>query len=104
MQAINHLGGFLFGFGMTLLRVAAARRSSASDLVNHIAVGVLMGFGGVMTLGCTIGQGLSGVSTLATSSIIALAAIISGCVAVLKYEYWRFDRSPAWLQDDPKAQ
>ena len=63
--------------------------ASTEDLVNHIAGGVLMGFGGVCALGCTIGQGLTGISTLAIGSFFALAAIIAGCVAALKYQYWR---------------
>ncbi|MGH8849669.1 MAG: YeeE/YedE family protein [Casimicrobiaceae bacterium] len=65
--------------------------ASTEDLVNHLAGGVLMGFGGVTALGCTIGQGLSGISTLAVGSMIALAAIVGGCVAALKYQYWRVD-------------
>jgi hypothetical protein len=63
--------------------------ASVEDLVNHIVGGVLMGFGGVTALGCTIGQGLTGISTLAIGSFIALAAIIAGCAAALKYQYWR---------------
>jgi uncharacterized membrane protein YedE/YeeE len=68
--------------------------ASTEDLVNHIAGGVLMGFGGVTALGCTIGQGLSGISTLALGSILAVAAIVAGCVAALKYQYWRVDGVP----------
>jgi uncharacterized membrane protein YedE/YeeE len=63
--------------------------ASIEDLVNHIVGGVLMGFGGVTALGCTIGQGLTGISTLAIGSFIALAAIVGGCIAALKYQYWR---------------
>lgn len=63
--------------------------ASVEDLVNHIVGGVLMGFGGVAALGCTVGQGLTGISTLAIGSFIALAAIVGGCVAALKYQYWR---------------
>ena len=43
------------------------------DVANHIVGGVLMGFGGVTALGCTIGQGLTGISTLAIGSILAFA-------------------------------
>ena len=46
--------------------------------VRYLAGGALMGFGGVMALGCSTGQGLSGVSTLAPASFLALAAIIAG--------------------------
>jgi len=65
--------------------------ASIEDLVNHMAGGVLMGFGGVTALGCTIGQGLTGISTLALGSGLALAGIIAGCVAALKYQYWRIE-------------
>jgi hypothetical protein len=63
--------------------------ASIEDLVNHLAGGVLMGFGGVTALGCTIGQGLSGISTLAIGSFLALAGIVGGCIVALKYQYWR---------------
>jgi uncharacterized membrane protein YedE/YeeE len=65
--------------------------ASTEDLVNHIVGGVLMGFGGVTALGCTIGQGLTGISTLALGSFLALGGIIGGCVAALKYQYWRVE-------------
>ena len=65
--------------------------ASVEDLVNHMAGGVLMGFGGVTALGCTIGQGLTGIATLALGSMLALAGIVAGCVAALKYQYWRID-------------
>ena len=63
--------------------------ASTEDLVNHIVGGLLMGIGGVCALGCTIGQGLTGISTLAIGSFIALGAIIAGSVTALKYQYWR---------------
>ena len=62
------------------------------DTGNHLVGAALMGFGGVTALGCTIGQGLSGVSTLALGSFIALAAIVLGAVLALKYQAWRLDR------------
>jgi hypothetical protein len=66
--------------------------ASAADLRNHILGGILMGFGGVTALGCTIGQGLSGVSTLALGSFVALGSIIAGCVAANKVLYRRMLR------------
>jgi hypothetical protein len=66
---------------------------SVEDLAHHIVGGVLMGFGGVTALGCTIGQGLSGVSTLAIGSIIALGSIIAGSVLAMKYLGWRMERT-----------
>lgn len=62
------------------------------DLVRHLLGGALMGFGGVTAMGCTIGQGITGVSTLALGSLITLAAIIAGAAATLKYEYWKLMR------------
>jgi uncharacterized membrane protein YedE/YeeE len=64
---------------------------SVEDVANHVAGGVLMGFGGVTALGCTIGQGLTGVSTLAVGSILTFAAIIAGCVVAVKYQIWRIE-------------
>ncbi|KQP14753.1 YeeE/YedE family protein [Pseudorhodoferax sp. Leaf267] len=62
------------------------------DVVNHLAGAVLMGVGGVTNMGCTIGQGLSGLSTLSLTSMVALAAILMGAVAAFKYQGWRLDR------------
>lgn len=44
----------------------------------YLSGGVLMGMGGVLAGGCTVGAGLSGVATLSTSAVIALLAIIAG--------------------------
>jgi hypothetical protein len=63
--------------------------SSMEDLRTQLLGAVLMGFGGVTAVGCTVGQGLSGVSTLAIGSFIALAGIIGGSVATMKYQEWR---------------
>src|SRR5688572_98071 len=65
------------------------------DTANHLIGAALMGFGGVTALGCTVGQGLSGVSTLAVGSFIAVAAIVAGAVLALKYQAWRLDRVAA---------
>ncbi|MDY0748227.1 YeeE/YedE family protein [Paucibacter sp. R3-3] len=62
------------------------------DVANHLIGAVLMGVGGVVALGCTIGQGISGVSTLSIGSFLALAAIIIGAVASLRFQMWRMER------------
>ena len=64
----------------------------AEDTANHLGGAVLMGIGGVCAMGCTVGQGLSGISTLSATSIVAVAAIIAGCVAALKYQTWRLEQ------------
>ena len=65
----------------------------AEDTANHLVGAVLMGVGGVCAMGCTVGQGLSGVSTLSATSFVAVAAILAGCVAALKYQVWRLEQS-----------
>ena len=62
------------------------------DVANHVVGAAMMGFGGITALGCTIGQGLTGVSTLAVGSILALASIIAGSVLAVRYQAWRLDR------------
>jgi len=64
----------------------------AEDTALHMVGGILMGFGGITALGCTIGQGISGLSTLALGSIITFAAIIAGSAATVKWQYWRLMR------------
>ncbi|WP_439890415.1 YeeE/YedE family protein [Ralstonia sp. 25C] len=66
--------------------------ANAEDTGNHIVGGMLMGVGGVTALGCTIGQGLSGVSTLAIGSFIALTGILIGAVLAFRYQMWRMER------------
>jgi uncharacterized membrane protein YedE/YeeE len=65
---------------------------NAEDVANHMVGGILMGAGGVTALGCTVGQGLSGVSTLAVGSFIALAGILVGAVLGFRYQIWRLER------------
>ncbi|MES2511049.1 MAG: YeeE/YedE family protein [Pseudomonadota bacterium] len=65
----------------------------AEDTANHLVGAILMGVGGVCAMGCTVGQGLSGISTLSATSIVAIAAILAGCVGALKYQVWRLERS-----------
>jgi uncharacterized membrane protein YedE/YeeE len=62
---------------------------SAGDFVNHAIGAVLMGIGGVLSMGCTIGQGITGVSTLALGSILVFIAIVAGAAATMKFQYWR---------------
>jgi uncharacterized membrane protein YedE/YeeE len=66
--------------------------TTIDDLRNHIIGGVLMGFGGITALGCTIGQGISGISTLALGSMLTFCAIIAGSAATMRYQYWKIMR------------
>ena len=60
--------------------------TQTTDLVRHLVGGVLMGAGGVMALGCTFGQGLSGLSTLNLGSLLATSGIVLGAVLTLKWQ------------------
>ncbi len=67
--------------------------ASPRDLGQHLLGSVLMGVGGVTAMGCTIGQGLSGISTLSLNAIVALAAIVLGAVVSLRQQAARLERS-----------
>jgi uncharacterized membrane protein YedE/YeeE len=61
--------------------------ASGSDFVNHLIGATLMGFGGMLAMGCTIGQGITGFSTLALGSILTFVAIVLGSAATMKVQY-----------------
>lgn len=65
-----------------------------SDFFRHVTGGLLMGIGGVLAMGCTVGQGITGMSTLALGSFLTLVSIITGSVATMKYEYYLMMREP----------
>ena len=58
------------------------------DFSMHAIGAILMGIGGVLAMGCTIGQGISGVSTMALGSILTILSIIGGSAATMKYQYY----------------
>jgi len=60
-------------------------------MINHLVGGVLMGIGGVLSLGCTIGQGVTGISTLALGSFVATACIMLGSAITMRVHYHRMD-------------
>jgi uncharacterized membrane protein YedE/YeeE len=64
----------------------------AEDTAMHVIGGLLMGFGGITALGCTIGQAISGFSTLALGSIMTFIAIVAGSALTMKWQYWRLTR------------
>lgn len=57
----------------------------SSDMVRHMVGGAIMGIGGIVAMGCTVGQGMTGMSTLAFSSLLAWLSIIAGAVYGMKY-------------------
>ncbi len=87
-----------FGIGVTLGTIFGAfvttatrfdfRREvydDAREMRRHLLGAFMMGFGGVAALGCTVGQGISGMSTLALSAPLALASIFFGAVFCIRY-------------------
>ena len=84
--------GVLLG---ALIYSVAARRfriewfASFTDFLRHLFGALLMGVGGVLAMGCTVGQGITGVSTLALGSVLALLSIIFGAALTMKVEYYR---------------
>jgi uncharacterized membrane protein YedE/YeeE len=88
--------GVVVGSAITALATRGFRWegfAGVEDTANHVVGAVLMGVGGVTALGCTIGQGLTGLSTLSLGSVIAVAGIVAGAVLALRWQIWRLDRA-----------
>lgn len=81
---VGFLGGILAG---SCLAAVASREFKVTGFTdetptgNYLVGAALMGLGGVLAGGCTVGAGLSGVGTLSVSAIIALASIVAGGLA-----------------------
>ncbi|MFN3347933.1 YeeE/YedE family protein [Pseudorhodoplanes sp.] len=63
--------------------------ASAAEFRRRVIGAFMMGFGGITALGCTIGQGVTGVSTLSVGSMIAIVSIVAGARLGL---YWVVER------------
>jgi uncharacterized membrane protein YedE/YeeE len=81
------LGSFLYTVFFRKLRIEWF--ASWSDLFRHVTGAILMGFGGILGMGCTIGQGITGIATLALGSFVTVIAIIAGSAGTMKYQYYR---------------
>ena len=81
------VGSFVYSLISNNLRIEWF--ANKHDFFRHFIGAVLIGIGGVLSLGCTIGQGVSGVSTLAVGSIITLLSIIFGASLMMKIEYYK---------------
>ena len=88
-------GSFLYA--ITAGKFQIQTFASRNDMVAHLIGAVLMGFGGVLSLGCTIGQGVTGMSTLALGSLITLGSIIFGSALTMKVQYYQIDEQPFLL-------
>ena len=59
------------------------------DFITHMIGAVLMGIGGVLGMGCTIGQGITGFSTLAVGSILVFVSIVFGSALTMKIQFYK---------------
>jgi uncharacterized membrane protein YedE/YeeE len=84
-------GSFIYAVSSGSFRIETF--ASRSDLTSHLLAGFLMGFGGILALGCTIGQGVTGMSTLSMGSLLALLSIIAGSAITIKMQYYMLDES-----------
>ena len=80
------LGSFVYSMMSRSFRMEWFQ--SKEDFKRHMIGAVLIGIGGVLSMGCTIGQGVSGVSTLAIGSFITLTSIVIGSAIAMKIEYY----------------
>lgn len=87
--SIALLAGVLAGAFVSALiggRLRYQGFQSEGSLVRYIAGGLLMGFGGVTALGCSVGQALTGLSTASLSSVIAMLAIAAGGYGAMAWQ------------------
>jgi uncharacterized membrane protein YedE/YeeE len=88
--------GVLAGSALSALQSKTFRWegfASPRDLGQHLVGAVLMGVGGVTSMGCTFGQGLSGVSTLNVNSFVTLIALVLGAFISLRHQAARLERT-----------
>ena len=85
------LGSFIYAISSGNFRLETF--SNQSEMVSHLIGAVMMGFGGVLSFGCTIGQGVTGISTLALGSFLALGSIFFGSALTMKMQYHMLDES-----------
>ncbi len=77
------LGAFIAG--LLTRNLSLETYTNREDLPRNLIGAALMGFGGTLALGCTFGQGLSGVATLSLSALIAVAGMLFGCLWGIRY-------------------
>jgi len=102
--AMNPTNTLLISFGvMALLGVIAGSLvfslltktfriewfNDAKDFFTHMIGAVLMGIGGVLGMGCTIGQGITGFSTLAVGSMLVFVSIVFGSALTMKIQFYK---------------
>ncbi|MEM7018225.1 MAG: YeeE/YedE family protein [Pseudomonadota bacterium] len=84
--------GVMFGAFVSALLAGRLRLEwfqSFADFRNHVIGAALMGIGGVLTMGCTIGQGVSGVSTMALGSFLTIGIVLFSSALTMKVLYYQ---------------
>ena len=76
------VGSFLVAVSSKSFHIEAF--SDKSDMARHMVGAAIMGVGGILALGCTVGQGITGMSTLSLGSVVALLSILFGALWGLK--------------------
>lgn len=76
------IGGFLGALSMGRLHLTTF--ADKDDSIRNMFGAALMGIGGVLALGCTVGQAMTGFSTLAIGSILTFICIVIGGIAGVK--------------------
>ena len=84
------VGSFIYALATHSFRIEWF--ANGADFANHVVGGMLIGLGGVLAMGCTVGQAITGVSTLAIGSMITFGAIVAGSAATMRFQYWRMLR------------
>ena len=82
-------GSFLFSVLTRQFRFEGF--SSLADMARHVAGGLLMGIGGVVGFGCTIGQGVTGLSTLSVGALLTFIGIVFGSALTMKIQYHQLE-------------
>jgi len=85
--------GVTLSLGVLLGSIASARIrgewklqgfASARETALHLAGGVLMGFGGITALGCTLGNGVTGLALLSLGALLATGGIVAGALLAMR--------------------
>jgi len=80
------IGAFLVALAQRDFKLVGFERPA--DMLRYAGGAALMGAGGVLALGCTVGNGLTGIASLAPTSFIAVPAMVLAAAATMKWR-WR---------------
>lgn len=87
IAAITGVGMGAFLFALISGGINREWFSSPGEALRYIIGGAMVGTGGVLGMGCTLGQGIAGVGTLAIGSYLALISIIIGAGASIRVQH-----------------